>query len=61
MKHWGIEIIEKNTEASISWYNWLINYVPEIVKKWSLVLKSKLWVFLKQEQPGIIVNQESQK
>ena len=41
----------------ILFFNWLINYIPEFVKKRWVVLKTKLWVFLKQIQPRIIVNQ----
>ena len=29
-------------------YDWLINYIPEPVKKQRVVLKTTLWAFLKQ-------------
>ena len=32
----------ENTETKDSGYNWLINYIPEIVKKRWVVLKTKL-------------------
>ena len=43
------------------WYNWLINYIPELIKKQWVVLKTKLWVSLKQAQAKIIVNQHLSK
>ena len=37
---------------------WLINYIPEPIKKNSgSCEQTKLWVFLKQKQPKIIVIQ----
>ena len=32
----------KNSEAKSSWYNWLINLILEILKKRSVVQKTKL-------------------
>ena len=36
----------KNTETKNLWYERVINYIPEIVKKRWVVLKAKLLIFL---------------
>ena len=42
--------MEKRPFVNIPWYDCLINYVPEPIKKYLVVLKTKLWVFLKPTQ-----------
>ena len=46
----------ENTSSKNSWYNWLIIYIPKLIRRRAL-LKTKFRVFLKQTQPRIIVNQ----
>ena len=50
----------ENSSSKNSWWNWLINYTPEIVKKTDGDVKD-ITSLLKQTQPRTIVNQESKK
>ena len=34
--------MKKRSPAKFTQYDWLINYVPEFMKKWWMVLKIKL-------------------
>lgn len=42
--------------AKSTWYYWFINYIPELIRKWLVVLKTNLLVFLKQTQPKCVIN-----
>ena len=48
----------KNTETKNPWHDCLIGYIPELIKKW---WNTRLWDFLRQIQPRIIVKNPYQK
>ena len=56
-----INLNKKNDEeenvCKNTWYGWSINYIPKPIKKWWV----GLWVFLKQTQLKIIINQHVSK
>ena len=59
------EMMERRPFTKSTRYDWLMHYIPESIKKWLVVIRKRLWVFLKQTQPKIIIkmekNQENQK
>ena len=41
-KFTGKEMIKKRSLAKNTWYDWLLSYIPRLIRKWWNVLKARL-------------------
>ena len=57
------EKIKKKTLTKSTWRDWLINYIPQLIKTtWTVgVVENKIMSLFKKTQPRLIVNQHVSK